>query len=72
MLAGQTSGALNETTPNNGGLDFAVIKLTEAGVEEWSWQVTKGRSEPILPGNISNNGESIWCRWQCRSASELS
>lgn len=39
VLAGRTSGEITATIANAGGLDFAVIKLSEAGVQEWAWQV---------------------------------
>lgn len=43
VLAGHTTGEIAGTIPNAGGIDFAVVKLTAAGVLEWAWQVTKGR-----------------------------
>lgn len=41
VLTGYTTGEMTGTVSNAGGEDFAVIKLSEAGVEEWAWQVTK-------------------------------
>lgn len=39
VLAGHTNGEITGTIPNAGGVDFAVVKLTEAGALEWAWQV---------------------------------
>ncbi|CAM9613508.1 unnamed protein product, partial [Ectocarpus sp. 13 AM-2016] len=36
VLAGTTDGDYAET--NAGGQDFAVVKLTEEGVLDWTWQ----------------------------------
>lgn len=41
MITGSVSGDFAGVGANNGGLDFVAIKLTAAGVEEWTWQVRK-------------------------------
>ncbi len=39
VLVGTTSGDFAGAGAHMGGFDFAAIKLTAAGVEEWRWQV---------------------------------
>jgi len=41
VLTGITSGDFAGAGTDMGGSDFAAIKLTSAGVEEWRWQVSK-------------------------------
>lgn len=44
VLAGTTDGDYAET--NAGAQDFAVVKLTEEGVLDWTWQVWSLKTTP--------------------------
>lgn len=41
VLVGTTDGDFAGVGSNQGGDDFAIIKLTAAGETEWTWQVTR-------------------------------
>ena len=40
VLTGVTDGDFAGTGTHMGGTDFVAIKLTAAGIEEWTWQVS--------------------------------
>lgn len=51
VLGGYTNGEWDG--PNNGGRDFAMVKLNALGLEEWRWQVPSNCwTELLKPGSM--------------------
>eukprot|EP00752_Nemacystus_decipiens_P003778 g3478.t1 len=59
VIAAQTTGTLSSTSTNEGGMDFVVIKLTEAGVEEWTWQDGTTEDDTFRGVSTSLDGDSV-------------